>query len=438
MNVAKSKKIFIISIIILAVMYFVFGLVSWVNAILIPYFKIALELTHFQSYFVTLAFYIAYFVMAIPSGLLLEKVGYKRAIMYGFIFMSVGALIFIPAALFRQYWIFLIGLYGLGTGLAVLQTAANPYVTTIGPIESAARRMSIMGVFNKFAGIIAPIIFAAVVFKANDSSTFALLEAGTLTDIEKNSMLDELIRRVILPYSVLAVFLLLVGIGIRYSVLPEIEEEKEAVKSGDSENAVILGQKKTILDFPYLIFGAIAIFVHVGTQVVAIDTIISYASSMQIGLLEAKIFPSYTLTCTIVGYLLGIALIPKIISQTTALKICTTLGLVLALGVLFADSTVTFFGHTANISIWFLASIGFPNALIYAGIWPLSIHHLGKLTKVGSSLLIMGLSGNAILPLIYGAVGDHYNLRMGYWVLIPSFVYLVWFAFHGHKIKKWK
>ncbi|HBK33145.1 MAG TPA: glucose/galactose MFS transporter, partial [Porphyromonadaceae bacterium] len=201
-----NKRTFYTSMAILAVMYFVFGLVSWVNSILIPYFKIALELTtHFQSYFVTFAFYIAYFVMAIPAGLLLNKVGYKKGIMYGFMFMSLGALIFVPAALTRQYSIFLVGLYCIGTGLAILQTAANPYVTIIGPIDRAAQRMSIMGVFNKFAGIVSPLIFAAVVFRSSDDATFALLEAGTLTEIEKNIILNDLIRRVILPYSVLAV-----------------------------------------------------------------------------------------------------------------------------------------------------------------------------------------------------------------------------------------
>jgi len=434
-----NKKVFYTSMGILAVMYFVFGLVSWVNAILIPYFKIALELTHFQSYFVTFAFYIAYFVMAIPSGLLLNRTGYKKGIMYGFIFLSLGALIFVPAALMRQYAIFLAGLYCLGTGLAILQTAANPYVTIVGPIDSAAQRMSVMGIFNKSAGIIAPLLFAAVVFKSTDDSTFALLEAGTLSETEKNIILQELIRRVIMPYSILAVFLLLVGIGIRYSVLPEIEEpEDETQAENDTLTPVVNEAKKSLLDYPYLIFGAIAIFLHVGTQVVAIDTIINYAGSMGIGLLDAKFFPSYTLICTIIGYLLGILLIPRLVSQKTALQFCTALGLLLSLGVVLANHTVSLFGHTANISIWFLASIGFPNALIYAGIWPLSIHNLGKLTKTGSSLLIMGLSGNAILPLIYGAIGDHHGLRAGYWVLLPCFIYLVWFAFYGHTIDNWK
>lgn len=435
-----NRKAFYISMGILAVMYFVFGLVSWVNAILIPYFRIALELTHFQSYFVTFAFYIAYFVMAIPSGLLLNKVGYKKGIMYGFLFLSLGALIFVPAALARQYAIFLAGLYCLGTGLAILQTAANPYVTIIGPIDSAAQRMSVMGIFNKSAGIIAPLLFAAVVFKSTDSSIFALLEAGTLSEAEKNMILQELIRRVIMPYAILAVLLLLTGIGIRYSVLPEIEEKEDEIKETTASVAgtSMKTSRKSLLDYPYLIFGAIAIFVHVGTQVVAIDTIINYAGSMGIGLLDAKFFPSYTLICTIIGYLLGILLIPRFVSQKAALKFCTTLGLFLSLGIVLANHTVTLFGHTADISIWFLASIGFPNALIYAGIWPLSIHNLGKLTKTGSSLLIMGLSGNAILPLIYGAIGDHHGLRAGYWVLIPCFLYLMWFAFHGHTVHFWK
>lgn len=435
---ATKKRTFIVSMIILAVMYFVFGLVSWVNSILIPYFRISLELTsQLQSYLVTFAFYIAYFVMAIPSGILLNRVGYKRGIMYGFMFMALGALIFVPAALIRQYWLFLIGLYSIGTGLAILQTAANPYVTIIGPIDRAAQRMSIMGIFNKSAGILAPLIFAAVVLKASDQTTFSLLESGVLTGLEKEAVLNELIRRVILPYSILAVLLLIVGITIRYSVLPEVEPEEDEETEAEVTSLESSHKKKRLIDYPYLIFGAIAIFLHVGSQVIAVDTIINYAGSMGINLLEAKIFPSYTLICTIICYMLGIVLIPRVVSQRTALQICTVLGLMLSLGVVLTDAPVTLFGHNANISIWFLASVGFPNALIYAGIWPLSIHHLGKLTKTGSSLLIMGLCGNAVLPLIYGALADRYGLRAGYWVLIPCFLYLVWFAFHGHTILHW-
>ena len=216
-------------------------------------------------------------------------------------------------------------------------------------------------------------------------------------------MLNELIQRVIIPYIILGIILLLTGIGIRYSVLPEINtDEQNATDEQDNKHT----DKKSILDFPYLILGALAIFFHVGTQVIAIDTIINYANSMGMDLLEAKVFPSYTLGCTMIGYILGIILIPKYISQKNALIGCTLLGL--------------------------------PNALIYAGIWPLSIHGLGKFTKTGSSLLIMGLCGNAILPLVYGHFADQYSLRIGYWVLIPCFIYLVFFAIKGHKINSWR
>ena len=433
-NSCKQKQYFI-SLTILAGMFFIFGFVSWVNSILIPYFRIACELTHFESYFVAFAFYIAYFVMAIPSGILLKKVGFKRGIMYGFMLTALGAFLFVPAALVRQFEIFLIGLFSIGTGLAILQTAANPYVTIIGPIESAARRISIMGICNKFAGIISPLIFAALILKADDSELFSLIESGTLDAITKSAMLDELIQRVIVPYAILGGLLVLAGIGIRYSILPEINTDEQNA-TDEKENGH--NSKKSIFDFPYLILGALAIFFHVGTQVIAIDTIINYANSMGIDLLEAKVFPSYTLACTMIGYVLGILIIPKYVSQTKALIICTILGLLLSFGVVFADFNVTLFGHQANISIFLLCALGFPNALIYAGIWPLSIHGLGKFTKTGSSLLIMGLCGNAILPLIYGYFAEVYDLRIGYWLLIPCFLYLIFFATKGHKINSWK
>ena len=433
-NSCKKKQYFI-SLTILAGMFFIFGFVSWVNSILIPYFRIACELTHFESYFVAFAFYIAYFVMAIPSGILLKKVGFKRGIMYGFMLTALGAFLFVPAALVRQFEIFLIGLFSIGTGLAILQTAANPYVTIIGPIESAARRISIMGICNKFAGIISPLIFAALILKADDSELFSLIESGTLDAITKSAMLDELIQRVIVPYAILGGLLVLAGIGIRYSILPEINTDEQNA-TDEKENGH--NSKKSIFDFPYLILGALAIFFHVGTQVIAIDTIINYANSMGIDLLEAKVFPSYTLACTMIGYILGILIIPKYVSQTKALIICTVLGLLLSFGVVFADFNVTLFGHQANISIFLLCALGFPNALIYAGIWPLSIHGLGKFTKTGSSLLIMGLCGNAILPLIYGYFAEVYDLRIGYWILIPCFLYLIFFATKGHKINSWK
>ncbi|WP_443895802.1 MULTISPECIES: sugar MFS transporter [Parabacteroides] len=430
---SHSKRMMYIAIAIVGMMFFIFGFVSWVNAILIPYFRIACELTNFQSYLVTFAFYIAYLVMSIPASFVLKRAGFKKGIMYGFFCMATGAMLFVPAALIRTYWFFLIGLFSIGTGLTILQAAANPYITIVGPIESAAKRISIMGICNKFAGIIAPLIFAAIILKSSDSVIFEQLNVGAFSEAEKDVVLDGLIRRVIWPYSILSIFLFAVGIFIRYSVLPEInqEEENKEVETDDGKSHT------SILQFPYLLMGAVAMFLHVGTQVIAIDTIIGYANSMHMDLLEAKVFPSYTLTATICGYIMGIILIPKYLSQKRAFQICCTLGLIFSLGVVLSNMQVSFWGHDANLSIWFLVLLGFPNSLIYAGIWPLSIRGLGRFTKIGSSLLIMGLCGNAILPLIYGHFADLFYVKQAYWVLIPCYLYLMFFSLYGHKIESW-
>lgn len=425
-----SKTKMWISTIIIGLMFFVFGFVSWLNSILIPYFKIACELSNFQSYLVAFAFYISYFIMSVPASYLLKRVGFKKGMMVGFWAMSAGALVFVPAALTRDYNIFLIGLFTLGGGLAILQTAANPYITILGPTERAAQRFSIMGIFNKGAGILAPIVFAAVVLRATDSDLFKQLP---LMDAAARAIaLDEFVRRVILPYSIMSAVLLLLGLLVRYSPLPEIDTEHET-----PEVAIANSGKDNIIQFPYLILGAIAIFLHVGTQVIAIDTVIGYAGSMNIGLLEAKAFPSYTLACTICGYLLGIIAIPRFISQLNALRICTILGLLFSMFILFSKGAVTLMGHQADISIWFVVLLGFANSLIWAGIWPLALNGLGKFTKLGASIMIMGLCGNAILPLVYGYFADLHNLRIAYAVLLPCYLYLVYYALYGYRVKRW-
>lgn len=402
-----------ISIGIIALLFFIFGFLSWINAILIPYFKMAFDLTHFQSYLVAFAFYIAYFVMSVPSSYLLKSQGFKKGMMVGFIALALGTFLFIPAAMTSTYTLFLIGLFTIGIGLAILQTAANPYITILGPKERAAQRISIMGICNKFAGIVAPLLFAAAVLRPGD---------GDVVNLD----------RVIIPYAVVSVAMLLIGIGVRYSPLPEIntDEESEEVAANNST-------KTSVLQFPHLVLGAIAIFIHVGAQVISIDTIIPYAQSMGLSLNEAKVFPSYTLAMAIVGYVFGISVIPRYISQTNMLKVVTILGVVLSLLVIFVRGEVTILGHTTDISIWFIVLLGISNSLTWAGIWPLALDGLGRFTKVGASLLIMGLCGNALLPLVYGYFADSFGLREAYWVLVPCYLYLIYYAIYGHKARKW-
>jgi glucose/galactose transporter len=425
-----SQKDTWISIAIIGVLFFVFGFVSWINAILIPYFKIAFTLSNFDSYLVAFAFYISYLVMSVPASYLLKAVGFKKGMMFGFFIMAVGAYIFIPAAMGRTYEVFLLGLFTLGTGLAVLQTAANPYVTILGPKDKAVQRISVMGIFNKGAGILAPIIFAAVVLRVGDTELFNQLE--TMGELEKNAVLDELIQRVITPYAVVGTVLVSLGILVRFSPLPEIDTEHESAELAEANSS-----KTSILQFPHLILGAFAIFLHVGTQVIAIDTVIGYANSFGIGLMEAKVFPSFTLAFTIIGYLIGISLIPKMISQVNILRIFTLLGTTFTLLILFTSGEVTLFGITTDVSIWFVVLLGLANSLVWAGIWPLALDGLGRFTKLGASIMIMGLCGNAIMPLIYGYLADLYDVRAAYWVLFSCYLYLVYYAAYGHKVRKW-
>ncbi|HZY82398.1 MAG TPA: sugar MFS transporter [Cyclobacteriaceae bacterium] len=414
----------------IAVLFFIFGFVTWVNALLIPYFKIACELTNLQSWLVTFAFYISYFFFSVPSSYLLKRYGFKKGMMVGFWVMSLGAFIFVPAALIRSYPVFLLGLFSIGIGLAILQTAANPYITILGPKERAAQRLSIMGIFNKAAGIIAPLVLASIILRATDDTL--VKELPFMADAFKAEKLDEFVRRVIPPYAVVGGILLVLGFLVRYSPLPEIETEKE-----DHDIAIANSGKQRITQFPHLVLGAVAIFLHVGSQVIAVESIVVYAMDMELPLSEAKIFPSYTLTAQICGYILGIILIPKFISQVNALRFCTVLGVVLTILIVVSVKQVTFLGHTSDISLWFVALLGFANSMLWAGIWPLALDGLGRFTKIGASLLIMGLCGNAIVPLFYGYVADATDLRHAYWVLLPCYVYLVFYAFYGHKLRTW-
>ena len=301
----------------------------------------------------------------------------------------------------------------------------------IGSKERAAQRMSMMGVCNKTAGIIAPLLLSAIILKPTDTELFK--ELPIMSEAIRNATLDELIQRVIVPYAVMAVILIGLGIFIRFSILPEIDtnNENEAVTEANSG-------KTSIVHFPYLILGAVAIFLHVGSQVVGINTIIGYAQYLRLPLLEAKVFPSYILGVTMFGFLSGIVLIPRFISHLNVLRICTTLAIVLTLLFFIVQGQVTFLGHTANLSIWVLVIMGLANSLMYSTIWPLALHGLGRFTKMGGSILVMGLSGSAVIPLIYGYFADHYDMHVAYWVLLPCYMYLVYFAWYGYRIRNWR
>lgn len=414
-----SPKAALNPIIIIGALFFVFGFITWLNSVLIPYLKIACELNNVESYLVTFAFYISYLVMAVPAARLLQGIGFKKGMSAGLIIMAVGALIFIPAAITRTYILFLLGLFIQGTGLTVLQAASNPYVTILGDRESAAKRISIMGICNKVAGVIAPIALGTVVLK--DADTLVERIKG-MSLVEKAAELNLLASKVIVPYIVILIVLVILAVLVYMSSLPAIDTDHE-----DETLAITNVNKKSITQFPHLLLGVLTLFLYVGVEVMAGDTIIRYGSSQGIALSTAKFFTSCTLGAMILGYVIGIIAIPTYIKQDKALKVCAILG------VLFSVAAVCTTGYT---SVMFIALLGLANSLMWPAIWPLAIADLGRFTKIGSSLLIMGIAGGALLPLLYGYLTDLINSRIAYTILIPCYLFIWYYAASGHKIRK--
>ena len=428
MKTTTTTKSNFIPILILGAFFFIFGFVTWLNGTLIPYLKIACELNNFQSLLVAFAFYISYFVMALPSAWVLEKTGLKKGMMLGLLVMGVGALIFIPAATTRTYELFLLGLFIIGTGLSILQTASNPYITIVGPLESAAKRISIMGICNKVAGVLAPIILGAIVL--SDADVF-VVELQQLDEAQKALKLDELASRVIMPYAFMAGALTFLAFTVYYSPLPEIETPSQSSINEENKNGSILKDAQTsILQFPNLILGVIALFLYVGVEVLAGDTIGTYGQSQNIPLSEAKNFTAYTLTAMVIGYIIGIFAIPKLISQEKALAASSIVG------VLFTVAAINTSGYT---SVLFIALLGLANALVWPAIWPLAINGLGRFTKKGSALLVMAIAGGALLPLLYGRLADMPSVghQQAYWIMVPCYLFILFYSIKGYKISKW-
>lgn len=408
---AKVKTPALKPIVIIGALFFIFGFVTWLNSVLIPYLKIACELSNSQSYMVAFAFYISYLVMAIPASWVLKITGFKKGMSAGLVVMGVGALLFIPAALSRTYLLFLIGLFIQGAGLTILQAAANPYITILGPAESAAKRISIMGICNKLAGSIAPIALGAVTLKNADSLTSRL---ASMNIAQKTAELDALAARVIVPYLIILAVLLVLAVLIYFSALPEIDTDKE-----DEDTALANNGKTSILQFPFLIMGVVAMFLYVGVEVMAGDTVIGYGAYHGIPLSTAKFFTTCTLVGMILGYIVGVIFIPKYLSQENALKGFALIGVVFTVAAIFTSG---------YISVLFIALLGFANSLVFPAIWPLALKGLGRFTKFGSSLLIMAIAGGAVIPLIYGRLADQYNLQVAYWIMVPCYLFILYYG----------
>lgn len=434
-TMTEQRRSSVLPMAIIGILFFIFGFVTWLNGSLIPFLKVICELNEFQALFVTFAFYIAYTFMALPMSYVLSKTGYKNGMALGLGIMACGALLHIPAALSANFLFFLVGLFVLATGLTILQTASNPYIVHIGPKESAAMRISIMGLINKSAGVIVPIIFTVLILSGMGDFSESYL--ATLDEVTKAEKLAELSARLVQPYIIIAVILVALIALVKFSALPEL--------NFDTENTSVVDEKTSITQYPQIILGAIALFAYVGVEVIAGDTIGLYGASLSVPNFAG--LTSYTMVFMVVGYIIGVTCIPKYISQEKALIGSAIAGSICIIGVMFSSTESTLIAEIVwgwsgiqvlPDTVTFVALMGLAHALVWPSIWPLALDGLGKFTAQGSALLIMGISGGAILPLVFGKLSLWLDsTQLAYVVGLPCYFFILFYALKGHKLRRW-
>jgi len=439
---SPQKQNYSFALFVIGVLFFIFGFITWANSQLIPYLKIACQLTSTESYYVASAFFAAYFVMSIPSSFVLKFTGFKKGMSVGLFAMAIGAAVFIPAAYARSFPTFLLGLFIIGSGLALLQTASNPYAAALGPKESAAKRISILGICNKIAGILAVYVLGSIILKDSDAFEASL---KTMDEAGKNMALDTLAQKVVMPYVFIAISFALVGVLLFFVQLPEVEEEQDILDSNVlPEDSKVAAANKNIFNFPHLMVGVLALFFYVGMEVISYDTFAGLGTHLGYKLDMSKSFATYTGYGLLLGYTVGIISIPKFISQRNALVISCILSMLLVLLVVFIKANpgiavLHLFGQDLNLpthpAVWIFALLGFSNSVMWPAIFPMAIDGLGKFTKMGSALLIMAIVGGAILPPIYGYISETTgNSQTAYLMMIPAYLFILYFALSGYRL----
>ncbi|MGB9988970.1 sugar MFS transporter [Pseudoduganella rhizocola] len=430
---AGSSRDVAVAMAFIGLMFFILGFVTWLNGSLIPFLKIVCDLNNFQALWVTFAFYIAYTVMALPAAAVLRRTGYRKGMALGLGVMAAGALLFIPAARTTWYGLFMLALFTLATGMTLMQTAINPYIVCIGARDSAAMRISVMGLLNKAAGVIVPLVFSSLMLSGMGHYSDA--ELAAMTPVARDALRSELSLRLVFPYAAMAGCLLLVMLLVRFSPLQEIAGEQ-------AETPV---ERFGVLRFPQLVLGALSLFAYVGVEVIAGDTIGLYGHNL--GVEKFGILTSYTMSFMVLGYIVGVLAIPKFLSQKEALLLSAVSGIAFTAGVALSSPVstgisevlVTWAGVPAvPDTVMFLAMLGFANALVWPAIWPLALEGLGKYTASGSALLIMGIAGGALLPMLYGHLSDTRGSQAAYWVMLPCYALILFYAVKGHTIRSWR
>lgn len=400
-NTNSSSKGYLFPLVVIGVLFFMIGFALGINGLIIPFLRTALDLSTAESYLVLAATFSTFVIFGYPCGLIIKAIGYKKTMILSFLFFAVGLYLFIPSAENKSFSMFLLASFISGIGNTMLQAAVNPYITILGPLESAATRMSMMGIANKAAWAIAPIFLGI----------FLNLDDVQLNDIK-------------LPFYFISGIFVLLGILVAFVPLPEVKAEGED-ESDEAAASSYAANKTSIWQFPHLILGLVSLLFYVGVETLAMASIVDYATSLNLP--DPQVYTSYTVIGMVIGYLVGVFFIPKYISQERAMFICAIIGLVSSLLIVLTPM---------NISIWFVAALGLANSLMWPALWPLAMKDLGKFTKTGSSLLVMAIVGGAVFPLLFGWLADVFgNMQQAYWICFPAYLMIFYYALSGHKIR---
>lgn len=408
------------SIAVIGGLFFIIGFFTWINGPLIAFVQLAFDVNEIYAFLVLMVFYLSYFFLALPAAWILRHTGMKKGLALSLLVMAIGAAAFGEFATQRWFQGALLGLFVIGGGLALLQTAVNPYISILGPIDTAARRIALMGICNKLAGILAPIVLGAFVLQGMGDLAGQVQSADAAT---KAILLDEFASRIHAPYLAMAGVLVLAALGIVFSPLPDL---RTAEANAAPIPAPGVRERDGLLQFPHVWLGALCIFMYVGVEVMAGDAIGTYGRGFQLPLDRTKFFTSFTLAAMLVGYLVGLVAIPRFLSQERYLLCSAALGVLLALGAYLTHGYV---------SVGFVGALGFANAMMWPAIFPLAIRGLGRFTEQGSALLIMGIAGGAIVPQLFAVLKQHYDFQAVFLCLtVPCYLYIFYYALRGHRV----
>lgn len=414
---APQQSHYMMSMVIIGVLFFIFGFVTWLNSSLILFVKVGFDVDNVGAFLIPMAFYLSYFFLALPSAMVLKRTGMKKGMALGLLVMAIGSVLF---ALFMGGYSYigaLVALFVLGAGLALLQTASNPYVSILGPIESGAKRVAIMGICNKFAGGVAPYVFGALLLSGAAAYADRIKEAAS--PAARSLLQHAFVSRAVMPYVVMAVVLVLLAVWIVFSSLPDIKPESNRAASQG------LARQRSIFSFPHLWLGVVCLFIYVGLEVMVGDGIVIYGQASGLPLDTAKHLTSWVMVGMLVGYLAGVALTPRLVSQQRYLAISAVLGVVFAFGAWQTHGT---------LSVGFVAALGFANAMMWPAIFPLAINGLGARTEFGSALLIMGIAGGALIPQLFVHLEEIINFQTAFLVvMVPGYLYILFYGLLGYR-----